>query len=70
MRTLFGDSLFVVFLQMSGGAALGYAAGRLHDGTTQPLFVVILLSWFISGAVFVLARRRGVIRPSDGAKSG
>ena len=63
-------SSVIGFLQMSGGAAIGYAAGLLHDGTTQPLFTVILLSWVFSGAVFAVARRRGVIRLSGGAKNG
>lgn len=57
------------FLQMSGGAIIGFVAGYLHNGTTVPLFSIILLSWICAAAVYAHARWRGLIRPSDDAKT-
>ncbi len=59
----------ISFLQMSGGALIGYGAGLLHNGTTAPLFVVILVSWMCAATVFFTARRRKLILLSDGAKN-
>ncbi len=60
----------ISFLQMGGGAAIGYMAGVLHDGTTVPLFSVILVCWILSGGIYFGACLKGFIRPSAGAKSG
>lgn len=57
------------FLQMSGGAIIGFAAGYFHNGTTLPLFIVILMSWICAAAIYVRARMTGTIRPSDDAKT-
>jgi DHA1 family bicyclomycin/chloramphenicol resistance-like MFS transporter len=40
------------FLQMSLGAMIGAAVGALHDGTTSPLFAVIVCSTLGAVAVF------------------
>jgi MFS transporter, DHA1 family, multidrug resistance protein len=60
----------ISFLQMSGGAAIGFVAGFLHNGTTLPLFSVICASWICAGIVYTSARWMGLIRPSNGAKTG
>lgn len=57
------------FLQMSGGAIIGFFAGYLHNGTTTPLFAVILISWLCAAAIYIRARMTGAIRPSDDAKT-
>jgi DHA1 family bicyclomycin/chloramphenicol resistance-like MFS transporter len=59
----------VGFLQMSGGAIIGFVAGYLHNGTTVPLFTVILLSWICAAVVYIRTRARGTIRPSGSAKT-
>lgn len=46
----------ISFLQMSGGALIGYLAGALHNGTTLPLFSVILATWLCAGTLFLLGR--------------
>lgn len=47
----------ISFLQMSGGAFIGYVAGVLHNGTTLPLFAVILTTWVCAGVTYLLGRR-------------
>lgn len=53
----------ISFLQMSGGALIGYLAGALHNGTTLPLFAVILATWFCAATTFMLGRREMVSSP-------
>ena len=57
----------ISFLQMSGGAIIGFLAGYLHDGTTLPLFAVIFASWMCAAVVYSHARWRGTIRPLNDA---
>lgn len=57
-------SSVIGFLQMGGGAIIGFVAGALHNGTTLPLFGVILLSWLVTAMIYGAARRKGVIQPS------
>lgn len=59
----------ISFLQMSGGALIGYGAGLLHNGTTAPLFFIILISWSCAAAIFFTARQRQLILPSSVAKT-
>lgn len=47
----------ISFLQMSGGALIGYIAGALHNGTTLPLFAVIFVTWLCAGATYFFGRR-------------
>jgi DHA1 family bicyclomycin/chloramphenicol resistance-like MFS transporter len=60
----------ISFLQMSGGAAIGYLAGVLHDGTTVPLFALIIMCWICSGGIYYGGRLKGFIRPSVDARGG
>ncbi|NKB42787.1 MAG: Bcr/CflA family efflux MFS transporter [Alphaproteobacteria bacterium] len=57
----------ISFLQMSGGALIGFLAGYLHDGTTLPLFAVIFASWAGAALIYTHARWTGSIRPLAGA---
>ena len=57
------------FLQMGGGAFIGFIAGLLHNGTTVPLFSVIFLCWICAGGLNFTALRKGFIRPSGDAKN-
>lgn len=50
------------FFQMSGGAFIGYIAGGLHNGTTIPLFGVMVVSWVCAATAYVSAHRRGVLQ--------
>ncbi len=59
----------ISFLQMSGGALIGFAAGWLHDGTTLPLFAVVIASWCWAAAIYFTALRKNLIRLSTGAKT-
>jgi len=60
----------ISFLQMSGGALIGFLAGWLHDGTTLPLFAVIVSSWCCAAAIYFTALRKNLIRLSGDAKTG
>lgn len=60
----------ISFLQMSGGAIIGFLAGYLHDGTTVPLFAVIFASWICAAAIYMRARWWGPIRPLADATNG
>lgn len=60
----------ISFLQMSGGAIIGFIAGYMHDGTTLPLFTVIFASWVCAAAIYMRARWWGSNRPLSDATNG
>lgn len=53
----------ISFLQMSGGALIGYLAGALHNGTTLPLFIVIFATWLCAGLTYALGRKQMLSSP-------
>lgn len=59
----------ISFLQMSGGALIGFAAGWLHDGTTMPLFAVVITSWCCAASIYFTAVGKGLIPLSGDARS-
>lgn len=53
----------ISFLQMSGGALIGYLAGALHNNTTLPLFIVMFAAWLCAGATYILGRKQMLSSP-------
>jgi len=48
------------FVQMGGGAAIGYVVGRILDGTALPMFAVILIATVMGAALFF-----GWVKPAE-----